>query len=49
MNMATKVKIVGLALFLALGVYLTFQSGIERHAQSLSNCVAARALFCVLR
>jgi hypothetical protein len=49
MDMAAKVKIIALALFLALGAYLTFQSGIERHTQSLSNCVAARALFCVLR
>jgi L-asparagine transporter-like permease len=47
--MATWLKIAAVALFVALGTYLTFQSGIDHRAQSMSNCVAARALFCVLR
>jgi hypothetical protein len=47
--MATWLKIAAVALFVALGTYLTFQSGIEHRAQSMSNCVAARALVCVLR
>jgi L-asparagine transporter-like permease len=47
--MATWLKIAAVAVFVVLGTYLTFQSGIENRANSLSNCVAARALFCVLR
>lgn len=47
--MPTKVKIIALAVVLALGTYLTFQSGVEGRLHSAWNCAGSRALICLQR
>jgi hypothetical protein len=49
MHMVTTLKWSALALIAALGLWLTFREGVEARFNSVQNCAAARALFCVQR
>jgi hypothetical protein len=47
--MVTTLKWTALALVAALGIWLTFQQGIEARFVSAWSCATSRALICVQR